>query len=316
MEANRYLDKLARVLSTGVARLPAKSRARHGRYIVSTQNPDGGVSGRQGASDLYYTNFALRCAELLGEENPVFWRRAAEYLRRRGPAAADVVECLSLLHAERLVARHGGVAQLEREHRLTACDVKDVLARHHGPQGGYAKSKAAGPSVYHTFLAALCYDLVGRELPRARKAAAFVRSQQCADGGFADASDAGEHGGTNPTAAAVGFLAMLGILDDGTGRRAAEFIASMQRADRGFAAHGHAPMSDLMSTFTALVTLSDVGGMARVKLAPVARFAQSLALPTGGFRAMAMDDAADVEYTYYGLGALGLLALQTTRGKT
>ena len=38
------------------------------------------------------------------------------------------------------------------------------------------------------------------------------------------------------------------------------------------------------------------------------RFVKSLALPGGGFRAGTWDDAVDVEYTFYGLGALGLLA--------
>ena len=37
------------------------------------------------------------------------------------------------------------------------------------------------------------------------------------------------------------------------------------------------------------------------------RFAESLALEEGGFRGAEWDPAHDVEYTFYGLGTLGLL---------
>ena len=45
----------------------------------------------------------------------------------------------------------------------------------------------------------------------------------------------------------------------------------------------------------------------------MARFAKALALPEGGFRSTPADRAADAEYTYYGLGTLALLSLETTR---
>ena len=40
--------------------LPEAARARHAGYLKSAQNSDGGFSGREGDSDLYYTAFALR----------------------------------------------------------------------------------------------------------------------------------------------------------------------------------------------------------------------------------------------------------------
>jgi len=64
----------------------------------------------------------------------------------------------------------------------------------------------------------------------------------------------------------------------------------------------------LLSTFTALVTLLDLGAMDRVDREAARRFVESLAMPSGGFRAGVWDDQADVEYTFYGLGSLALLA--------
>ena len=82
----------------------------------------------------------------------------------------------------------------------------------------------------------------------------------------------------------------------------------MQRPEGGFAACAGAPEPDLLSTFTASVALAGMGALGRVKLAPVARFAHALQARGGGFRGCAGDVAPDVEYTYYGLGTLALLA--------
>ena len=55
-----YLESLTNRLMEGVARLPQETRQRHIGYLRSAQNADGGFSGREGGSDLYYTGFGLR----------------------------------------------------------------------------------------------------------------------------------------------------------------------------------------------------------------------------------------------------------------
>jgi len=116
--------------------------------------------------------------------------------------------------------------------------------------------------------------------------------------------------GTNPTAAAVAFLASCGPLDESVAGEAARFVLAMQREDGGFAAHRAAPAPDLMSTFTSLVTLAELGAGRQVHLAQVARYIRNLLAPGGGFRATADDDTPDQEYTYFGLAALGLLSCE------
>ena len=131
----------------------------------------------------------------------------------------------------------------------------------------------------------------------------LVLSRRSPAGGFADTLET-ETPGTNPTAAGVGLLRILDALD----QRAAAFLLAQQRPDGGFAAHPAAPVSDLLSTFTALVALADAGAIRRARLADVGRFVQRLALPSGGFAPVLADDSSDVEYTFYGLGSLALLA--------
>lgn len=310
-----YLSDLTNRLMVGLRQLPDRFRWHQLEYILHTQNPDGGFSGRQGESDLYYTSFALRSADLLADAGSEgLWHRAAGWLRQRAAAVVDVVECFSALHIKHLAERQGCQVWCQCGGEDVMRGMENVLQESLTPQGGYARSAGGDASVYHTFLAALCYQLLGRSVPGAEAAAGFVRSRQCADGGFVEVAGAqapvGTRGGINPTAAAVAVLGMLDSLDEGLARKASEFISRMQRTDGGFGAHPGAPVSDLMSTFTALATLAETGQIRRLKLGAAARFVKYLVVPAGGFRGSRMDGKADLEYTYYGLGALGLLGFE------
>jgi len=156
--------------------------------------------------------------------------------------------------------------------------------------------------------------LADEPFPDPERAAGFVGGCRCADGGYADSwAREGVAGGVNPTAAAIALLSMFDILDEEAREGATGFLGSMQGEDGGFTAHAGAPVSDLMSTFTALVTLAQLGAVRRVGLGAAGRFVRSLAAPAGGFRGSAPDAVADAEYTYYGLGTLALLALEARR---
>src|SRR4051794_13808626 len=76
-----YLPRLTTRLADGLARLPADLRTRQAAWLAARQNPDGGWSGREGGSDLYYTGFALRGLAALGELTPEIAGRTADYLR-------------------------------------------------------------------------------------------------------------------------------------------------------------------------------------------------------------------------------------------
>ncbi|MFQ3650792.1 MAG: prenyltransferase/squalene oxidase repeat-containing protein, partial [Gemmataceae bacterium] len=60
MNAQPYLPRLNAQLAAGLRLVPEEVRAKHADFLRSRQNPDGGFSGREGGSDLYYTGFALR----------------------------------------------------------------------------------------------------------------------------------------------------------------------------------------------------------------------------------------------------------------
>jgi geranylgeranyl transferase type-2 subunit beta len=175
------------------------------------------------------------------------------------------------------------------------------------PDGGYAKQPGgAAGSTYHTFLVALCYQMLNRPLPDPDAAARFVRTRRRDDGGFVEVAPQ-RKSGTNPTAAAVGVLQIAGALDEATRADVTAFLVEMRSFEGGLRANDRAPLADLLSTFTGLWTLAELGALDRLAAAAVRRYAAEQELPGGGFRGGVWDEAADVEYTFYGLGTLALV---------
>src|SRR5262245_38285728 len=104
-----YLQRLNDQLADGLERLPEAVRQRHAGYLLAAQNPDGGFSGREGGSDLYYTGFALRSLAVLDALSPEVCTRAAGFLRDCLTQQASVVDFFSLLYSCMLVQASAGV---------------------------------------------------------------------------------------------------------------------------------------------------------------------------------------------------------------
>ena len=120
--------------------------------------------------------------------------------------------------------------------------------------------------------------------------------------------------GTNPTAAAVGLfqLTVAGPdqgWSDEVRRGVIEFLAGRQSSmEGGLLANTSIPVADLLSTFTGAWTLAEIGRLGGVAADALLSYARSLQEQGGGFRGGLWDDGTDVEYTFYGLGVLGLLS--------
>jgi geranylgeranyl transferase type-2 subunit beta len=303
-----YLEALTLRLAEGIAKLPEALRARHSRYLLAAQRDDGGFAGREGGSDLYYTGFALRSLAMLGELYGPPAERAATFLRSRLAGQESIVDFFSLVYSAELVGSAAGIdvfADADPNWRDAVAAALEKLRR---PDGGYAKgAEGTASSTYHTFLVLLCHQLIGREPQEPTKIAVFLRSQQSDEGGFREIR-ASKRAGTNPTAAAIGALKILDALDEQTRLDTIDFLAEMQTDEGGLRANTRIPIADLLSSFTGLLTLKDLGGAGAIGLPAVRRFAESLEREEGGFRGAEWDPAHDVEYTFYGLGTLGLLS--------
>ncbi|HEX3150832.1 MAG TPA: prenyltransferase/squalene oxidase repeat-containing protein [Gemmataceae bacterium] len=309
MSNDPYLQRLTGQLIDGADRLPLDFRQRHGAWVRARQNSDGGFSGREGGSDLYYTGFALRSLAVVQELDSRLCDRAADFLRGQMTGSASVIDLFSLLVSAFLTRLGGGPDVLAEAPADWPSRVATVLETFRHEDGGYAKTQnGTSGSTYITFLVALALELLGKSCPEPGRLRSFLQNRY-RDGGFVEIPQM-KRAGTNPTAAGVGTLQMLGGLEEGTRIGVADFLVRLASVEGGLRANDRIPAADLLSTFTGAWTLAEVGGLHRLDLARLGSYAASLAGPDGGFRGGLWDTGYDVEYTFYGIGVLALLATE------
>lgn len=273
-------------------------------FLSAAQTADGGYRGRSAMGDVYYSAFAVDC--LLALDRPLPLDRLRDFAHGRAAALdLDLPHTASLL---RLLA-------LEEEDDVAREQARQRLARFYDPGRGW-KLHADSPhsSIYAAFLAALALDDMGLEdeeclpLPSTEALLESLRP----DGLFADAGGAAA-GTITVTAAAV----MLLLIQMQTPpEQTLDALLRLAAPGGGFRLAPNAPAPDLLSTATALTTLAaaDVS-MPRPLRAACASFVEGAWQQDGGFSSHPADRVSDVEYTWYGLLALGCLdALAETEG--
>ncbi len=300
-------------LAAGLEKLSPKQRQASIDFFLSKQQPDGGYCGRAGGSDLYYSAFALRGLAILGCEDSSTTERAAQYLRGQLQSSVSVIDLISLVFAARLLESWAGMDVFSTASENWTQSVADLFEALRRPDGGYAKShEGQASSTYQTFLIALAYELLEIPLPDSQQAVAFLLSQQRDDGGFVEISVM-RRSGTNPTAAAVGGLLVLQpqvkqqLLTEELSLDVSEFLLDNVTDEGGLRANTQIPIADLLSTYTGMQTLRDVGAWDQVDVDAAQRFVDSLQQPSGGYLAAAWDEVDDVEYSFYGTALRGLL---------
>lgn len=274
-----FLDATDDLLRQGAAQLSPAFRQAQIDFVLSQQADAGGFGGSAGPADLYYTDFAVRCLAILdGPDEPL--RRAGRWVERQRPD--DLVHWFCAMNTRRLLRTRG-------------ISIRELT----GPSPAVPEDRA-----YGLFLGLLVRQL--RQEPLGDRAAVSLANLRRSDGGFAESSG-GLHGHTNATAAALASLWLTGEADAEALGSAMDFLAARQTPDSGFAAHAAIESADLLSTFTALLSLAMLG-RTDVDLGGVARFLRQCARSGGGFAATADASApVDVEYTWYGVGLACLL---------
>ncbi|MBT3378913.1 MAG: hypothetical protein HN742_18435 [Lentisphaerae bacterium] len=261
------------------------------RFIASRQNPDGGFRGRTMESDLYYTLFGLECAAALGL--PGLIERAHTFIAsfHGGPD-------LDLVHSACL-ARCWGLFQ--DTNRLPVADRDGMLSHverfRAADGGGYSAVPGAGTgSVYETFLGGLAYDALGRRVPHVLSYRSGVKRLLGVEQGW-------EAEATSVLAAAM-MLAQAARVRGRVGPLT-DILLSRRDEQGAFRAASRAPFADLLSTATALYALRRTGGETLADAGQLIDFIEGLWDESGGFVAMESAEAADLEYTFYGLLGIG-----------
>jgi prenyltransferase beta subunit len=257
------------------------------RFILDQLQPDGGFAGRSGQSDLYYTVFGLE--SLLALQSPVPTAETSAFLRTFGDGAG-----LDFVHLTCLARCWAGVGQAPPD---------GILARLHAFRRDDNRYDVG--TVYTAYLALGAFQDVRRDVPDPEALLRTVRAMQAADGSYSNRIGAAV-GLTTSTAAAVMLERHLGGSPD---PQLAQWLLRCVHPQGGFRATPDAPIPDLLSTATALHALSalhqPIDGIRENCL----DFIDTLWTNRGGFHGHWGDDELDCEYTYYGLLALGHLAI-------
>jgi len=279
-------DMMSRA-KTGV-RLHRQDLSHTERFIRGCLNDDGGFVNRSGRSDLYYTVFGLSASVAMGAEVP--WRRVAAYLSGFNPAELDLVHAASLARCW---------AHLPAE-LATPDATRQALG-----QRLLGFGAADGGNVYGCFLLLGALEDLGADVPEADRLIRCVESCRAADGGYAN--QPGQPVGSAPaTAAAVRLLYALGRPVEPA---AGEWLLGRCFSGDGFVVHPSAPVPDLLSTAVALHAMEAAGAaLGEDRRRACEAFVLGLRHERGGFRGHWADEAADCEYTFYGLLALGHLS--------
>lgn len=257
------------------------------QFLLSRLQPDGGFAGRSGPSDLYYTVFGLEGLLALQSEIPA--EATASFLSRFGDGAN--LDFVHLTCLARCWAGVGGVAPHGVIARMSAFRRED---------GGFD----AG-TVYTAFLALGAYQDLRAELPAPEALLRSLDAMRAADGSYSNRPGA-DVGLATSTAAAVMLQRHLGGTPD---PELAQWLLQCVHPQGGFRAMPAAPIPDLLSTATALHALSAMHQPLDDIRENCLDFIDTLWTNRGGFHGNWGDHELDCEYTYYGLLALGHLAI-------
>ncbi|HMJ89860.1 MAG TPA: prenyltransferase/squalene oxidase repeat-containing protein [Candidatus Acidoferrum sp.] len=269
-----------------------------GRFIQLQQNSDGGFKDRVGRSDLYYTVFGLDALTAL--QLPLPTEQLRKFVTGFDPVTLDLVHLCALIRCWAAVGEGGP--------RDAGGTLRARLADFRARDGGYNPiPNSEHGTAYGAFLAVAAYQDMRTPIVDSSRLVESFNRLATIDGAWTnEVLPIAAIGATNATAAVVTVLRNLGAP---ISSRAAEWLLARTHPQGGFLAIPGAPIPDLLSTATALHALAGLG----VPLDPVKDacldFIDTLWANDGAFHGNWTDDHLDCEYTFYGLLALGHLAV-------
>jgi len=272
------------------------------KFIRSRRADSGGLRGRGLAGDLYYTQFGLMILSAAGFDpsrfcDPGFFQLPAQ------AAGMDLVDLASFARCLRLTGMADDVS-------LTG-PLAEAIERYQCPDGGYnSEPGTERGTIYATFAATCGIEDLGLEIDSSGFASSLGRFRQ---------PDGGRSGNefvpialTPVTAAATVLAAHFGFPDEG----AARWLVDSFRREGGVGVSRKSPAADLLSTAVALHALGRHGLNPHVEtIGATEKYVLSLRGDDGGFRACRDDSDSDIEYTFYGMLAMGEISCLKKRAR-
>jgi hypothetical protein len=267
-------------------------------FILSKLTANGGFCGKSQQPDLYYTVFGIEGLLALQAELPR--QHILSWLDGFGSGTQlDFVHLCCLIRCQAALKNQSWITQHGPE------IAQRLATDHRTPCGGFHPiAKASRGNAYGCLLAFAAHEDLGQALPEPELLRSCLEGLRTADGAWSNEPGL-PIGLAPPTAAALTLYRRMSWPAPG---EAPTWLLRCLSEQGGFLPFPMAPMPDLLTTAVVLHGLSGSGA----NLAPLKDlcldYVDSLWSAEGGFHGNWTDHVLDVEYTYYGLLALGHLS--------
>jgi hypothetical protein len=283
--------KLFKTLQKGKDKLDTEALGKISCFVRSQQTAEQSFMNKNGISDLYYTSFGWMLAYILNIR--LDHKKTDCYLKEQDMNSPDLIHYAAYMRCKMInrLMKKGKAGLLFSS--LLPGSIKDLKGFSHIPHDD-------PQSPYTQFIWLSLLEDTGHRIEKKEYILNSLTKYHLPDGGYMNTQD-GLNATTNATAAA---LAVKGQL---TGYKRNEdllYLYELQDESGGFSAAAASPVPDLLSTATALFILGCYG--VKIKY-PAQDFIEAHWLDSGGFSATLIEDKSDIEYTFYGLLAVGAI---------
>ncbi len=281
--------KLFNALQAGKKKLGKESLSRIKDFVGSQRLSDDGFMNKSGKSDIYYTLFGWMLSYVLGLR--LDSKKTAAYLAEQDIDAMDLIHYAAYMRC-RMIQRllKGGKLNVLL-HSFFSSPVRQLQ-----DFSGLPHDDSEAPYTQFIWLSLL--EDTGQTVKNKHDVLDSLALYRVPTGGYSNIPN-GITAATNATAAGLVVTGQL----NGYGKNVdVDYLWAAQHESGGFGATEDSPLPDVLSTATSLFALKayDV----QPQYSPV-DFIEAHWLDSGGFSATLLEDTSDVEYTFYGLLALG-----------
>jgi hypothetical protein len=279
--------KMMHILYSGKDRLGGEAVGRIRQYIASQMTEQAFFVNRNGEEDIYYTAFGWMLSHVFDVRIPR--RQARLRLKNEPMETGDLIRYAACIRATLLLDMLAGnyVRLLVNLYRKAGMPEFNLFP-HNDSRSPYSR-----------FIRLSLMEDMKRKIKDGKEIIESLNAYKVrSSGGYSNIAG-GLSASTNATSAALsvkGQLEGYGINED------VDYLYNFQGDSGGFSASGDAPLPDILSTATALFVLRCHGVTPRIGPDP---FIEAHWLESGGFAPTLFEENSDIEYTFYGLLALG-----------
>jgi len=283
--------KLFNTLKQGKENLNEDSLFRVKNFIKSQLMSDGSFMNKSGKSDIYYTAFGWMLSYVLGIETD--HKKTVLFLKKQDVQQLDLIHYAAYIRCCMIQQLFEGGIMKFLVHSFSSKSIRPLSDFDSVPHNDMQ-------SPYTQFIWLSLLEDTHNSVRNRDAMLASLNNYHVSGGGYSNMRD-GTMSATNATAAA---LSVIGQLNEYNDTDSLNYMLGIQSDTGGFAATEHSPLPDLLSTAIALFLLRCYDR--RPNVSPK-NFIEAHWLDNGGFSATLLEETSDVEYTFYGLLALGTI---------